>query len=139
MRTGHPLLGAFAPDGPVVVDGRQTRLRTLLGAGFVGLVFASDASEAADVAEAAWARPWDVPARLVAVLPPGASADGLSPEITVATAVDDALEVYGTGWWLVRPDGHLAARDGLGESFPSALRASAGIVGSGLVNERSGQ
>ncbi|PRY45228.1 FAD-dependent monooxygenase [Umezawaea tangerina] len=139
VRTGHPLLGAFAPDGPVVVDGRQTRLRTLLGAGFVGLVFASDASEAADVAEAAWARPWDVPARLVAVLPPGASADGLSPEITVATAVDDALEVYGTGWWLVRPDGHLAARDGLGESFPSALRASAGIVGSGLVNERSGQ
>lgn len=134
VRTGHPLLGAFAPDGRVVVDGVPTRLRTLLGAGFVGLVFASTGAEAADVAEAAWARPWDVPARLVAVLPPGAPVDGLSAEITVATAVDDGLDAYGSGWWLVRPDGHLAARDRSGESFPSALRAAAGIVGAELVD-----
>ncbi|QFZ21201.1 FAD-dependent monooxygenase [Saccharothrix syringae] len=135
VRTGHPLLGAFAPDGEVLVDGARTRLRRLLGAGFVGLLVARDAREAAGLAEAAWTRQWDVPARLVAVLPPGAATDGLPAEVTAAVAVDDALaRTYGTGWWLVRPDGHLAARDERGERFASGLQAAAGIVGAGLVD-----
>jgi 2-polyprenyl-6-methoxyphenol hydroxylase-like FAD-dependent oxidoreductase len=131
VQQGDPLLGRFAPDGRVWVGGVPTRLRRLLGAEFVGLIFAPSVAEVATLAEAARSRPWDVPARLVGVLPPGARAEGLPSGITAALVQNDRLmRTYGGSarpvWWLVRPDGHLSARGERGEQFPDALRASVG-------------
>ncbi|GLZ33850.1 FAD-dependent oxidoreductase [Lentzea sp. NBRC 105346] len=135
VHKGHPLLGAFAPDGPVYVNGTPTRLRRLLGDEFIGLVVAFDRDEVEELVSAMEARPWALPVHLVAVVPNGVS--GLSPEITVAVAEDDTLHrFYGAGlpsWWLVRPDGHLAATSSDGTEFSSAVRAAAGIVGADLV------
>ncbi|WP_220499861.1 MULTISPECIES: FAD-dependent monooxygenase [unclassified Microbispora] len=130
VERGHPLLGAFAPDGEVTVDGVPTRLRRLLGAGFTGLVFAPGVAEALPVVEAARARPWDLPARLVIVVPPDAPAAAAPAGTTLARATGPALpETYGgldqPVWWLARPDGHLSATGGSGERFAAALRASA--------------
>ncbi|WP_222598406.1 FAD-dependent monooxygenase [Lentzea tibetensis] len=134
IQKGHPLLGAFAPDGRVYVNGSPTRLRRLLGDEFVGLVFARNRIEAVEMIDAAQLRPWPLPANLVVVLPYGSSVAGLPPEVTVAMAEDERLfDTYGTGWWLARPDGHLAATGHRGEEFFSALRAAAGIVASDLV------
>jgi 2-polyprenyl-6-methoxyphenol hydroxylase and related FAD-dependent oxidoreductases len=127
---GVPLLGAFAPDGVVDVDGTRTRLRRLLGDGFVALCFAPDARAAEALAAQVRARPADPPVRIVAVLPDPAPAGALPPEVTVARAADAALlAVYGAGpgtWWLVRPDGHLAARGRSGAEFTAALHRAIG-------------
>jgi 3-(3-hydroxy-phenyl)propionate hydroxylase len=129
-RGDDALLGSFAPDGRVRVGAESTRLRRLLGDGFVGLCFAPDAARAAELVDGARARPWRVPARLVAVLPAGTAAGDLPAHVTVAHAEDPALlrdydGEHGT-WWLARPDGHLAARGDHGEDFAAALHAGAG-------------
>lgn len=138
---GDPLLGAFAPDGPVEADGEPARLRHLLGAGFVALAAAPDGSRAAAVLrpldERARTTPWPVPVRLVALLPQGAPADGLPEGTTVVrTGRAELLTTYGAergGWWLVRPDGHLAARgDGAGP-FATALHTGIGAPAPSLV------
>lgn len=136
-----PLLGAFAPDGPVDADGVPTRLRRQLGAGFVALAAASDSAGAAAVlgplAGRARATPWPVPVRLVALLPQGAPAEGLPAGTTVVrTGRADLLATYGAdrgGWWLVRPDGHLAARGDGAENFATALHTGIGTPARSLV------
>jgi len=128
VQDGHPLLGTFARDAVVHVDGAPTRLRRLLGAGFVVLVLADSGRAAAGVVGAARLRDGDLPVRVVAVLPPGAPTDGLPPHVTVAVAQDATpAGTYGPGWWLVRPDGHLAAHGPGGPEFPEVLRAAAGL------------
>jgi 3-(3-hydroxy-phenyl)propionate hydroxylase len=134
------LLGSFAPDGHLHADGERTRLRRLLGHGFVGLLFAPDAARAAALVEKARSKPWAVPARLVVVLPAGAPdgslpadsspADSLPADVVVARTGDSALlTAYGADratWWLARPDGHLAARGESGADFAAALRMAVG-------------
>jgi len=36
-------------------------------------------------------------------------------------------------WWVVRPDGHLAARGSKGEDFAAALMTAAGVVTSDRI------
>ncbi|RVU23853.1 FAD-dependent oxidoreductase [Streptomyces antnestii] len=119
------LLGSFAPDGHVDVDGERTRLRRLLGDGFVGLCFATEAASATEFVVDARAKPWHLPARLVVVLPAGASAQGLPADVVVAHTDDPSLlGPYGADagtWWLARPDGHLAACGKEGGGFADAL------------------
>jgi 3-(3-hydroxy-phenyl)propionate hydroxylase len=147
VQKGHPLLGAFAPDGRVFLDGTPTRLRRLLGpespdrrpersrAEFIGMIFTSDDAQLTRLADAARSKDWHIPARLLGVLPPGTPPIRLSHGISIACAEDDRLaRTYGGQpgpiWWLVRPDGHLAARGERGEQFPRALRAAVGTVSS---------
>jgi hypothetical protein len=134
VERGHPLLGAFAPDGRIRIDGGPERLRQLLGHDFVGLVFATNATDAAAVVRAARSRPWHVAARLFVVLPPDVSPAGLPASVRVAVTEDGELARHyangaGPVWWLARPDGHLAAKDERGERFASALTAAVGATG----------
>jgi len=113
---GDTLTGSFAPDTWLDVEGRRVRLRRLLGAEFVVLVAAPDAALAAALVTQVQESPSPVPLRCVVVLPPEAPLDGadaLPADVAVARAQDAALLdtlAAGNGrWWLVRPDGHLAA------------------------------
>ncbi|TCO56086.1 FAD-dependent monooxygenase [Actinocrispum wychmicini] len=126
VQKGHPVLGAFAPDGWLLVDGVRTRLRELLGDRFVALLFARNTDELARMVT----RSWPVPVGLVAVLPTDVPAP---PDVTVAVAEDDRLAAAYGGtdapvWWLARPDGHLAARGGLDTSLAVALEHAAGVA-----------
>ncbi|MEW1669364.1 FAD-dependent monooxygenase [Streptomyces albidoflavus] len=126
----HPLLGAFAPDAALTGEGAPDRLRRLFGRGFTGLLIAPDAAGAARLAAEARSHPWAVPAGLVAVLPAGVPADGLPEDVTLVRTGPEGLPAgYAATtpvWWLVRPDGHLAARSTRGESFAAALHTAAG-------------
>ncbi|MFB9895763.1 FAD-dependent monooxygenase [Planobispora takensis] len=88
-----PSPGVICPDGPVVVAGRPTRLRRLLGSGFVVLTARADRVEAA---RSACAGP--VPVEVY----------GLT-DIDAEGVVTGALRACGDSVHLVRPDGHLAA------------------------------
>ncbi|HEX6074165.1 MAG TPA: FAD-dependent monooxygenase [Micromonosporaceae bacterium] len=127
---GDPLMGSFAPDGRVRVDAEPTRLRRLLGTRFVGLCVASDAASALALMETVRAGTEEIPVDVVVVLPDGTSADGLPADATVARAEEvSLLDSYGAAegtWWLVRPDGHLAARGDRHADFSAALRAAVG-------------
>ena len=127
-----PLLGRFAPDGSVREPGLPTRLRRLFGVQFVGLYFATSVADAERFVERARSRPWGLPAGLVLVLPPGADAAGLPADVTVVHDGDGALsKAYASAtahWWVVRPDGHLAA-SGSGDQadeFAAALLSAIG-------------
>lgn len=123
---GCPLVGAFAPDGMVLVAGRPRRLRTLFGARFTGLLLAADAAEAGRFAEEARRCAGPIASDLVLVLPAGTGTGGLPelpewPElpgragpVTVARAesgeqLASAYRAEQPGWYLVRPDGHVGA------------------------------
>jgi 2-polyprenyl-6-methoxyphenol hydroxylase-like FAD-dependent oxidoreductase len=112
---GHPLVGAFAPDGWVDTAGRRERIRTLFGEAFVGLLFATDPQSARDFAVQALAGKPQVPARLVLVLPAGIAVptDDLPQPVVVVNHADVRLRAeYHADrpcWLLVRPDGHIAA------------------------------
>jgi 2-polyprenyl-6-methoxyphenol hydroxylase-like FAD-dependent oxidoreductase len=116
-RGSNPVVGMFAPDGLVRHAGATVRLRTFLGAGFVGLFFGAHAAATARLAMQAAAPSGGVPARLVLVLPSGKDCAGVTgtgdPPIVVVSDVDDGLRArYGAGdgsWFVVRPDGHVAA------------------------------
>jgi 3-(3-hydroxy-phenyl)propionate hydroxylase len=137
----QPPLGGFAPDGPVSEPGLPGRLRQIFGAGFVGLYFAAGQQDAARFAEQAAGLPWQAPARLVVVLPqgaqdpppgsvpPGSRSAGAAVIRDQAGALAAAYGGTGPRWWLIRPDGHLAATGGpdQGPEFAAALsRAAAG-------------
>lgn len=136
-----PLMGAFAPDFTVRVEGEPTRLRRQFGECFLGLVVAEDGARAAQLVTQMKARQWDVPARLVAVLPAGASTEDLPQDVRVVRAEDtELLPTYGGRpgtWWLVRPDGHLAARGEDGADFAAALHLGAGVEYRELVKGTS--
>jgi 3-(3-hydroxy-phenyl)propionate hydroxylase len=105
----HPLLGVFAPDFEVVVRGTRTRLRRLFGRKFVVLCFAPDAAAAAKLDGT-----FPVPVRLAVVLPAGSETDR-EDDALVVEAEPDAGAAYRTAettWYLVRPDGHVAAAGG---------------------------
>lgn len=100
----QPLLGAFAPDMAVDQGGVTTRLRRLAGQRFTVWCFGATTAEAVDLARAARDELDDVD--VIAIGPDRvdetdvATARGLDPEV---------LARYGRGWWMVRPDRHLAA------------------------------
>lgn len=123
---GEPLLGTFARDGRIrSPDGDRGRLRTLLGRGFVGLVVAQDARSAAELVAEIRSPRWPVETRLVALLPTGVSTGELPPDVVAVQAEDQGLfatyHAGTSGWWLIRPDGHLAARGTTGADFWSAV------------------
>ncbi|OLF14112.1 FAD-dependent oxidoreductase [Actinophytocola xinjiangensis] len=125
-QNGNPLLGAFAPDAVARVEGRATRLRTLLNrTGFTALCVASDATRIAELAQRVKAIQDDDQV-LVVVLASGVS--GLDePDGAIVADVDPSVvELYGEGWWLVRPDGHLAARGAVTDDPADALRFGLG-------------
>lgn len=103
----HPLLGVLAPDLEVVAKGVRTRLRRLFGRKFVVLCFAPAAAAAARFVD----QSFPVPVRLVVVLPAGSEADS-GDEAVVVEAEPGSGAAYRTAettWYLVRPDGHVAA------------------------------
>ena len=97
----------------------------------MGLCFAGTAERAAQLVRDARSREWALPAELVVVLPAGASTEGLPGGVRVVRAEDSALLTrYGVAcgaWWVVRPDGHLAARGHDGKDFSAALSHAAGV------------
>jgi 3-(3-hydroxy-phenyl)propionate hydroxylase len=115
---GHPLAGRFAPDVALFVDGSRVRLRRLLGQGFVVLCFVRDVGTATRLVERLDARGCAVPLRVVVVLPVGAEIGDavLHGALVVQDADPGGSAAYRSGdatWYLVRPDGHIAAaRDG---------------------------
>jgi 3-(3-hydroxy-phenyl)propionate hydroxylase len=134
---GHPLMGGFAPDGWVQVDGRRTRIRRLFGHGFVVLYFGDDPAAAGRFVERAsadLARLPEWPVRLVVVVdePTAATLDRPGEQVVVAADVDGQIRrgyrMPAPGWLLVRPDGHLAAAATAGQDHPldQVLARSAG-------------
>ena len=129
-QNGNSLHGAFVPDGVVQVAGRRTRLRELLpGDCFAALCFAADAENAVALVGSVRSAAAGVPVS-VAVLLPGTVPAGTVPTgVTVGHADAELFARYGMGWWLVRPDGHLAARGGPAADFAAALRRGLGHAG----------
>lgn len=107
----EPLAGRFAPDAPLAVAGRPTRLRTLLGREFVAVYQGTDLPTAADFGHQVAGLGTDVPLRLYLVLPDGTELDGTGDfdglKVELATG---ALDGYGPAprWCLIRPDSHIA-------------------------------
>jgi 3-(3-hydroxy-phenyl)propionate hydroxylase len=110
------LVGSFAPDGMVAFDGGQVRLRERLGEVFVGLYFDDDPERAARFAKRALAASGAVPVAVYLVKDAG-------PELRAAYGVE------GPAWFVVRPDGHIAAagEGDDGEAFAATvIRCSRG-------------
>jgi 3-(3-hydroxy-phenyl)propionate hydroxylase len=111
-----PLIGQFAPDARIHVDGVRTRLRKLFGDGFVCLFFGSR-HEAGELMAMVKEQSLPVPLSFVAAFPQGGEIAPFTEKITVAT-YDDILffRNFYTGkatWYLVRPDGHIATKQPL--------------------------
>jgi len=105
----------------------------LLGHRFVALCFATTGARAAELLQQARSGSCD----MVVVLPVGAPAEGVPAGARVIRSDDtESLARYGTvggTWWVVRPDGHLAARGSKGEDFAAALMTAAGVVTSDRI------
>lgn len=115
-----PALGAKAPDGPCIVvepaGHRPTNLRKLFGAGLVALYFAPHAASARAFAAEAGATAPAVPTTLYIVVP---EATDLQPPILqqrvrllldTQSVLAKAYDAQPGSLYLIRPDGHLAAR-----------------------------
>jgi 2-polyprenyl-6-methoxyphenol hydroxylase-like FAD-dependent oxidoreductase len=109
--TRLPPMGSVAPDAPCrsLGDGPPvTRLRDLLGAGFVALLLVDSPRTAATAAIRASRLAWPAPCDIVAVGPDG-------PLHGVTVLADEGGEIRrayggaGAAAFLIRPDGHLAA------------------------------
>jgi len=101
------VLGSFAPDGTVLLGSQSLRLRTLLGAGFVGLFFAPDRGAAGKLLAEAAAVPTAVPVTVLGVAPDGEH--GEPPVLADADgSVRAAFGARDGDWFLIRPDGHVA-------------------------------
>jgi 3-(3-hydroxy-phenyl)propionate hydroxylase len=127
----NPLVGRFAPDGPIWVDGQPGRIRQLFGGEFVGVYFGHDAQAAWRFADDVLAESPTVAFRLYLVLAKGTHLEGLPEHASVA--FDDrpglraAYGVESPCWFLVRPDSHIAAAgaDTSGRTLAFALRRCA--------------
>ena len=110
----QPLVGRFGPDAPVTVEGKATRIRRLFGHDFVLLFFGEPNGLSAARAAAACEH---LPVRAVAVCavnhserPPGVT--------VVCDPGGTAHRTYGAAgpsWYLVRPDGYVAAAGAAGD------------------------
>jgi hypothetical protein len=122
-----PAVGAVAPDASCRSLGgahRAIRLRDLLGARFVALLLEDNPRAAATAAVRASRLAWPMPCDVIAVGPEGALGgvtvlDDAKGEIRRAYGAD------GASAFLIRPDGHLAARIPLHR--PDAVDALPGL------------
>lgn len=109
----HPLLGSLAPDVEVVVNGVRTRLRRYFGRKLVVLYFAPDLSAAKRFVDRSRIPSRPVPVSFVVALPAGRdSEDETLPAVVVHEQKPEQSVRYraaGATWYLVRPDGHIAA------------------------------
>jgi 3-(3-hydroxy-phenyl)propionate hydroxylase len=107
-REHNPVLGSFAPDGLVGFGQGRVRLRTRFGAGFVALYFAPDPAAAAAFLAAVADAETAIPVTGLGVVP-----RELPQTPDVVSDPDGALlHAYGArqdDWFLIRPDGHVAA------------------------------
>ena len=122
---GLPQMGSVAPDASCTTpgEGGVARLRELFGRGFVALLLTNQPREAAAAAVRASRLAWPAPCEIVAVGPDGSLAG-------VAVLSDPEGEIrraYGGGpsAFLIRPDGHIAARIPLPR--PEAVDALPGL------------
>lgn len=123
------LLGRFAPDALVSVGGRRARLRTLLGGRFTCLHLAEDVAATARLAAEARSRAGAVQLRFCSLPTAGARPDELrAPDVVARDEGGEVRATYGSGWYLVRPDGHIAAAGDIedGAAFADALRRCSG-------------
>lgn len=118
------LSGRFAPDGVVCASGRRTRLRERLGRGFVALLFCGDRRDARAFGTPV---PGPVPVDLLHVLPAGAAVEGPSEVTDDGPELRAAYAAGASSWYLVRPDGHVAAggAGGRAAALADALRRCA--------------
>ena len=144
-RPDSPLVGQFAPDAMVLVDGRPVRLRTLFGTEFVGLYFGADAAEASRFARLALTNGRTAaPLRLYLILPAGVTVPDLPESAQVIQEVEDVAgarhtyQVAGSRWFLVRPDSHIAAAGDGAHSRPGIADALRHSIGGPLQAAESG-
>jgi 2-polyprenyl-6-methoxyphenol hydroxylase-like FAD-dependent oxidoreductase len=111
-----PPIGGVVPDAachPVGGEGAPTRLRELLGERFVALLVLHAAPGAAKAAIRASRLAWPAPCD-VAVVGPEARLSGVTVLADPAGEIRRAYGAVGPAAFLIRPDGHLAARLALG-------------------------
>lgn len=110
-----PRVGALAPDAPCQLAGvgEVRRLRQLLGDGFVALYLGRSAAEGAAFATRALEGAPLAPVELFVVTGPDEAVPELREGARALVDTDGVLAAtYGGpgSLWLIRPDGHLAAR-----------------------------
>lgn len=110
----RPEVGSAAPDVACVVTGTETvRVRSLCRTGFVALCFFQSAQAAAGFARKARHGAASAPVRLLVVAPSRDSGSQAVPEL-VPDPGGELARAYGAGQgevlYLLRPDGHIAAR-----------------------------
>jgi 3-(3-hydroxy-phenyl)propionate hydroxylase len=108
---GIRAIGGVAPDAPCRshLSANVTRLRELFGGGFVALVIGSSPRETAAAAIRASRLAWPAPCQVVAIGPDGPLA-GVNVLDDSEGEVRRAYGEAGSSAYLIRPDGHLAAR-----------------------------
>ncbi|MGH3244276.1 MAG: FAD-dependent monooxygenase [Spirillospora sp.] len=140
----HPLVGSLAPDAklpetddppPGADDPR--RLRHLFGEGFVCLYFCADTGDASAFAKGATALDVPVPVNTVLVLP-ASHTDPESDDVELPDGVKAVRDAHGdllaayagltSAWWLIRPDGHIAAHGTEPADVEPAVAAATGAV-----------
>jgi len=110
--TPHRSVGGLCPDAPVVVDGRRSRLRRLLGQRLVLVVVSDDTEIAGRFAASLAQTALPDHAGVVLVTPerplcePGVT---WARDVPNAASVGAAFGARSAMWALVRPDGHVAA------------------------------
>jgi hypothetical protein len=99
-----------APDARAApaVGSAVSRLRDLVGGGFVALLVLRDPAEAAKAAIRASRLAWPAPCDVVAVGPKG-PLKGVTVLTDMAGEIRQAYGAAGSAAFLIRPDGHLAA------------------------------
>jgi 2-polyprenyl-6-methoxyphenol hydroxylase-like FAD-dependent oxidoreductase len=122
-----PPIGGVVPDAAclaLAADGATSRLRDLLGQRFIALLLLDAPRDAARAAIRASRLAWPAPCDVVAI-GPDAPLSGVTVLADPTGEIRRAYGAGGPGGFLVRPDGHLAARIGLGR--PESVDALPGL------------